>query len=78
MVLFSGHYRKDNLERAILTGTTYENRNCGRQRLTCLKILHDWPADGVPTIMTNFLRVVDRRCLHQDDDDDDEYLLLSI
>ena len=58
---FLGHiYRKDDLERAVLTGKIEGKRDRGRQRLTYLESLNTWVNKGATT-KSEFLRVADRR-----------------
>ena len=58
---FLGHvYRKDDIERAVLTGRIKGKRDCGRQRLTYLESLNTWVNKGAKS-KSEFLRVAERR-----------------
>jgi len=58
---FLGHvYRKDDLERAVLTGRIKGKRDRGRQRLTYLESLNTWVNKGAKS-KSEFLRVAERR-----------------
>ena len=53
-------YRKDNLERAVLTGRMEGKRDCGRQRLTYLESVKTWVNTGAKS-KSKFLRVAERQ-----------------
>ena len=56
-----GHvYRKDDLERTVLTGRIQGKRDRGRQRLTYLQSLNNWATTGTSN-KTEFLRSAEQR-----------------
>ena len=58
---FLGHvYRKDDIERTVLTGRIDGKRDRGRQRLTYLQSLNNWATKGTKSL-TDFLRTTERR-----------------
>ena len=58
---FLGHvYRKDDVERQVLTGRVQGKRDRGQQRMTFLQSLWNWAAIGT-TSRTDFLRTAERR-----------------
>ena len=58
---FLGHvYRKDDVERQVLTGRIQGKRDHGKQRMTFLQSLRNWATMGT-TSRTDFLRTAERR-----------------
>ena len=58
---FQGHvYRKDDLERQVLTGRVQGRRDRGRQRMTFLQSLRNWATIGT-TSRTDFITTAERR-----------------
>ena len=58
---FLGHvYRKDDVERQVVTGRVQRKRDRGRQRMTFLQSLRNWATMGT-TRRTDFLWTAERR-----------------